>query len=192
MSMTEKTRTLSRRSSCFHIMAVVDKEGKLGPSDSEAYTPCLLEIQARPFTCAEYCQGSLAICTWAADSLCVGVCDCVTCGRRVHIHRSWVTLKEHFTGFQTPPPSVLPCGTTFSQPVACSVYHINIGKSSSWEGGEVDRGKMQESGAKPDEPSGWAGCVCLCSECVCVCVCVSVHLSVNMWNVCLYLCAVLC
>ena len=70
MSMTEKTRTLSRRSSFFHTLAVMDKEGKLGPSDSEAYSACLLEIKARPFTFAEYCQGSLAICMWAANSLC--------------------------------------------------------------------------------------------------------------------------
>ena len=88
MSMTEKTRTFSRRSSFFHTLAVMDKEGKLGPSDSEAYSACLLEIKARPFTFAEYCQGSLAICMWAANSLCVGVCDCVTCGHRVNIYRS--------------------------------------------------------------------------------------------------------
>ena len=88
MSMTDKTRTLARRSSCFHILALMDKEGKLGPSDSEAYSACLLEIQARPFTFAEYCQGSLAICMWEANSLCTGVYDCVTCGRRVNTYRS--------------------------------------------------------------------------------------------------------
>ena len=93
---------------------------------------------------------------------------------------------------------MLPCGTTFSQPVTCSVCHISIGKSSSWEGGKVDGGKMQKS-LEPSLTSlqvEQAACLCACAPCayICVCVCASVYKYVKcvFIYVCIQECVLCC